>query len=335
MGTGEFMTEETVEQEFKEPEVVKAIQKKFGEGSIMLIDDAPHMDVETIPTGSLALDLAIGPGGIPLGRITEIYGPEGSGKTTLSQHLVANAQKLGMHCAYIDMEHALDLDYVRRTGVDTSILYISQPDTGEQALEILEYLVRSGEFGLVIVDSVAALVPTKETEGDMGDSHMGLQARLMSQAMRKLAGVIKKSNTAVVFTNQIRMKIGVIYGNPETTPGGKALRFYSSVRIDLRRRESLKQGSEIIGNRIRARVVKNKVGAPFKEAEFEIMYNEGISKEADFVEIGEALGILERRGSYYYYGEEMLGQGKENAKEFLRSPDMQERIQADIYEALQ
>ena len=317
------------------PKVIDELRKQFGESAIMLIGESPNMEVEAIPTGSLALDMAIGIGGIPCGRITEIFGPEGSGKTTLCQHLVANAQAMGKRCAYVDMEHALDLEYVERTGVKTEELYLSQPDTGEQALEIVEALVRSGDFGLVIVDSVAALVPHKEVnEGDMGDAHVGLQARLMSQAMRKLAGVIKRTNTAVVFTNQLRMKIGVMFGNPETTPGGMALKFYAGVRIDLRRREYIKLGTEVIGSLVKAKVVKNKVSTPFKHGEFEI-YNDGISKEADLMLIGEGTGIIDKRGSFYSYKETRLGQGKENSRQFLKeNPEVAEEVRKAIVEVI-
>jgi len=318
------------------PAVIGKIREQFGEGSIQLIGESLNLDVEVIPTGSFALNKALGVGGVPRGRITEIFGPEGSGKTTLSQHLVANAQEQGLLCAYVDMEHALDLGYVGRTGVNVEELYISQPDTGEQALEIVESLVRSQEFGLVVVDSVAALVPHKEVnESDMGDSVMGLQARLMSQAMRKLTGAIKKSNTAVVFTNQLRQKIGVMFGNPETTPGGMALKFYAAVRIDLRRRELLKSGQTIIGSKIRAKVVKNKVGAPFQEAEFEIRFNEGISIYGEVLTYGVETGVIEQKGAFYYYGEEKLGQGKETAKMTLRDNEpLFEEIYAEVWKTL-
>lgn len=327
------MTDEKKEQEY--PKVIDELRKQFGESSIMLIGESPNMDVEAISTGSLALDSAIGIGGIPCGRITEIFGPEMSGKTTLCQHLVANAQASGKRCAYVDMEHALDLEYVERTGVKTEELYLSQPDTGEQALEIVEALVRSGEFGLVIVDSVAALVPHKEVnEGDMGDSHVGLQARLMSQAMRKLAGAIKRTNTAVVFTNQLRQKIGVMFGNPETTPGGMALKFYAGVRIDLRRKELIKVGAEVVGSRVRARIVKNKVGSPFRNAEFEV-YNNGISSEADLLLLGEGTGVIDKRGSYFYFGEERIGQGRDNAKNYLQeNPELTKTIREAIVESM-
>jgi len=325
--------EEKIEEK-EYPKVIDDLRKQFGEASIMLIGEAPNMDVESIPTGSLSLDLAIGIGGIPRGRITEIFGPEGSGKTTLCQHLVASAQAEKLRCAYIDMEHALDLEYVERTGVKTEELYLSQPDTGEQALEITEALVRSGDFGLIIVDSVAALVPHKEVnESDMGDAMVGLQARLMSQAMRKLAGAIKRTNTAVVFTNQLRMKIGVMFGSPETTPGGMALKFYAGLRIDLRRRELIKIGASVIGSRIKVKIVKNKVGPPFKRAEFQI-YSDGISKEADLLILGEGTGVIDKRGSFYSYGETRLGQGKEAAKTYMKeNPKIAAEIRKLIVDA--
>ena len=307
------------------------IEKRFGDGSIMRLGEAHHLAVEVIPTGALSLDIALGVGGIPRGRITEVFGPEASGKTTICQHIVAEAQKLGGTCAFIDMEHALDPSYAGRTGVDVDSLLISQPDTGEQALEIAETLVRSGAVDLVVIDSVAALVPRAEIEGDMGDSTMGMQARLMSQAMRKLSGAIKQTNTAVIFTNQLRMKIGVVFGNPETTTGGMALKFYSSVRLDMRRIQSIKLGSEIIGNRTRARVIKNKVAPPFKTAEFDIMYNEGISKVGDLLDLATEFEIIDKRGSFYSYGDLRLGQGRENSKEFLRqNPDLAEEIELAI-----
>jgi len=294
------------------------IKKRFGEGAIMRLGESASLEVDVIPTGSLALDIALGVGGIPRGRVTEIYGPEASGKTTLAQHIIAEAQKRGGVAAFIDVEHALDPNYAKKCGVDIDNLYIAQPDTGEQALEIAEALVRSGAVDVVVIDSVAALVPRAEIEGEMGDHHVGLQARLMSQALRKLVGAIKRSNTAVVFTNQLRQKIGVLFGNPETTTGGMALKFYASVRLDLRRLESIKQGGEVIGSRIRASVKKNKVAPPFREAQFEILYNEGISKEADLLDMGVKLGVIDKRGIYYSYGEVRLGQGRENAKQFLR-----------------
>jgi recombination protein RecA len=305
------------------------ITKRWGEGSIMRLGESSILEVEAIPTGSLSLDIALGIGGIPKGRVTEIYGPESSGKTTISQHVVAETQKLGGTAAFVDMEHALDPAYAARCGVDVDKLLISQPDTGEQALEITEALVRSGAVELVVVDSVAALVPRSEIEGDMGDATMGMQARLMSQALRKLSGAIKQTNTAVIFTNQLRQKIGVMFGNPETTSGGMALKFYSSVRVDVRRIQSIKEGSEIVGNRTRARIVKNKVAAPFRTAEFDIMYNEGISKSGDLIDLATQLEIISKRGSHYSYKEERLGQGREKAKAFLREhPDMAAEIDA-------
>ncbi len=297
---------------------VDEIKKRYGDGAVMRLGEAQHLTVDVIPTGSLALDVALGVGGIPRGRVTEIFGPEASGKTTLAQHIVAEAQRLGGVCAFIDMEHALDPSYAARCGVNVDELYISQPDTGEQALEITETLVRSGAVNAVVIDSVAALVPRAEIEGDMGDATMGMQARLMSQALRKLSGVIKQTNTAVIFTNQLRMKIGVMFGNPETTTGGRALKFYASVRLDMRRIESIKVGQEVVGNRVRVRVVKNKVAPPFKVAEFDIMYNEGISKVGDILDLGVEHDLIQKRGSYYSYGETRLGQGRENAKEYLR-----------------
>jgi len=294
------------------------ITKRYGDGSIMRLGDAHQMKVDIIPTGSLSLDLALGVGGIPRGRITEIYGPESSGKTTICQHIVAEAQKLGGTAAFVDMEHALDPVYAERCGVDVDSLLISQPDMGEQALEITETLVRSGAVDLVVVDSVAALVPRAEIEGDMGDASMGMQARLMSQALRKLSGAINQTKTAVIFTNQLRQKIGVMFGNPETTSGGMALKFYASVRLDVRRIQSIKLGQDIIGNRTRVRVVKNKVAPPFRTAEFDIMYNEGISRVGDLLDLATNLEIVTKRGAFYSYGDIRLGQGRENAKDFLR-----------------
>jgi recombination protein RecA len=307
------------------------IRRRFGDGAIMRLGGAPGMNVAAIPTGSLALDLALGIGGVPRGRVTEIYGPEASGKTTLCQHIIAEAQKMGGVAAFIDVEHALDPGYAAKCGVDVDNLLISQPDTGEQALEIAEALVRSGAVDVIVIDSVAALVPRAEIEGDMGDSHVGLQARLMSQALRKLAGAIKRSNTSVIFTNQLRQKIGVMFGNPETTTGGMALKFYSSVRLDMRPIEAIKQGSENVGSRIRVRVKKNKVAPPFRQAEFDIMYNTGISKEGDILDIGVASGAIEKRGSFYSYQDTRLGQGRENAKAFLRdNPDLAWNIEGAI-----
>jgi recombination protein RecA len=294
------------------------IIKRYGEGSIMRLGEAHQLAVEIIPTGSLSLDIALGVGGIPRGRITEIFGPESSGKTTLCLHIAAEAQKLGGTVAFIDMEHALDPAYAAKLGVDVESLLVSQPDMGEQALEIAETLVRSGAVDLVIIDSVAALVPRAEIEGDMGDASMGMQARLMSQALRKLSGAINQTKTAVIFTNQLRQKIGVMFGNPETTPGGLALKFYASVRLDTRRIQSIKMGPEIVGNRTRVRVVKNKVAAPFRTAEFDIMYNEGISKEGDIIDLATAMEIITKRGAFFSYNDTRLGQGRENAKEFLR-----------------
>jgi recombination protein RecA len=294
------------------------IIKRYGEGSIMRLGEAHQLAVEVIPTGSLSLDIALGVGGIPRGRITEIFGPESSGKTTLCLHIAAEAQKLGGTVAFIDMEHALDPAYAAKLGVDVESLLVSQPDMGEQALEIAETLVRSGAVDLVIVDSVAALVPRAEIEGDMGDASMGMQARLMSQALRKLSGAINQTKTAVIFTNQLRQKIGVMFGNPETTPGGLALKFYASVRLDTRRIQSIKMGPEIVGNRTRVRVVKNKVAPPFRTAEFDIMYNEGISKEGDIIDLATAMEVVTKRGAFFSYNDTRLGQGRENAKEFLR-----------------
>jgi len=307
------------------------IIKRYGEGAIMRMGEAHHLNVEAIPTGSLSVDIALGVGGIPRGRICEIYGPESSGKTTICLHIVAEAQKRGGTAAYIDMEHALDPSYAARLGVDVDKLLVSQPDTGEQALEIAETLVRSGAIDIVVVDSVAALVPRSEIEGDMGDATMGMQARLMSQALRKLSGVIKQTNTAVIFTNQLRQKIGVMFGNPETTTGGMALKFYASVRMDIRRIQSIKMGAEVIGNRVRVRVVKNKVAPPFRTAEFDIMYNEGISKAGDILDLGTQLEIISKRGAFYSFGDIRLGQGRENAKEFLRqNTDLADEIELSI-----
>ena len=307
------------------------ITKRYGEGSVMRLGEAHHLAIEAISTGSLSLDIALGIGGIPRGRITEIYGPESSGKTTICQHIVAEAQKINGNCAYIDMEHALDPTYAAKCGVDVDKLIISQPDTGEQALEITETLVRSGAIDVVVIDSVAALVPRAEIEGDMGDATMGMQARLMSQALRKLSGAIKQTNTMVVFTNQLRQKIGVMFGSPETTTGGMALKFYASIRLDVRRIQSIKQGAEIIGNRTRVRVVKNKVAPPFRTAEFDIMYNQGISKEGDLVDLATEMGIVDKRGSFYAYGDLRLAQGRENAKEMLaKNPDLYKEIEQAV-----
>ncbi|HHX64567.1 MAG TPA: recombinase RecA [Chloroflexi bacterium] len=307
------------------------IRKRFGEGAVMKLGDSTGMNVEAIPTGCLALDLALGIGGVPRGRITEIFGPESSGKTTLCQHIIAECQKMGGIAAFVDVEHALDPAYAQRCGVNIDELYISQPDTGEQGLEITEALVRSGAVDVVVVDSVAALVPQAEIEGDMGDAHMGLQARLMSQALRKLTGAIKRSNTAVIFTNQLRMKIGVLFGNPETTTGGNALKFYAAVRLDMRRMEAIKQGGDVIGNRVRVRVKKNKVAPPFKMAEFDIMFDHGISKEGSLLDVGVESGVIDKRGSFYSYGDTRLGQGRENTKQFLRdNPDLMGQIESEV-----
>jgi recombination protein RecA len=307
------------------------IVKRYGDGSIMRLGDAHTMTIDAIPTGSLSLDLALGIGGIPRGRITEIYGPESSGKTTICQHIVSEVQKVGGTAAYVDMEHALDPVYASKCGVDIDNLLVSQPDTGEQALEITETLVRSGAVDLVVIDSVAALVPRSEIEGDMGDAQMGAMARLMSQALRKLSGAINQTKTSVVFTNQLRMKIGVMFGNPETTTGGNALKFYASVRLDVRRIQSIKIGAEIVGNRTRVRVVKNKVAPPFRTAEFDIMYNEGISKVGDLIDLATQLGIVDKRGAFFSFNDTRLGQGRENSKEFLRqNPALADEIEAII-----
>lgn len=294
-----------------------ALTKKYGEGIIMRLGEAEHLNIEAIPTGSISLDIALGVGGLPRGRVIEIYGPESSGKTTLCQHIIAEAQKMGGICAFIDMEHALDPLYAAKCGVDVNNLYVSQPDTGEQALEIAEALVRSGTIDIVVIDSVAALVPKAEIEGEMGDAHVGLQARLMSQALRKMSGIIKQTNTIVIFTNQLRMKIGVMFGNPETTTGGNALKFYASVRLEIRRVESIKTKSDVVGNRVHVKVKKNKVAPPFRESEFDIMFNEGISKAGDVLDLATEYGIVDKRGAYYRYGDTLLGQGRENAKDFL------------------
>lgn len=295
------------------------VKKRFGDGAIMKLGEAQHMQVETIPTGCLSLDLALGVGGLPRGRIIEVYGPESSGKTTLCQHAIAEVQKAGGIAAFIDVEHALDPAYAARCGVDINNLYVSQPDTGEQALEITEALVRSNAVDIVVVDSVAALVPRAEIEGDMGDSHMGLQARLMSQALRKLSGTVKQTNTILVFTNQLRQKIGVMFGNPETTTGGMALRFYASVRLDIRRIQSIKDGGNIVGNRVKVTIKKNKVAPPFRIAEFDIMYNQGISRTGDILDLGVETEIITKRGAFYSYNDLRLAQGRENAKNFLES----------------
>ncbi len=310
------------------------IEKQYGKGSIMKLGlDGPLQEIETIPTGSLSLDIALGAGGVPRGRVIEIYGPESSGKTTLILHIIAQAQKRGGMAAFIDAEHALDPIYARNLGVDIDSLLVSQPDTGEQALEITEMLVRSSAIDVIAIDSVAALVPRAEIEGEMGDAHVGLQARLMSQALRKLAGITSKSKTCIIFSNQIRMKIGVMFGNPETTSGGNALKFYASVRMDIRRIASIKAGDQVVGNRTKVKVVKNKIAPPFRLAEFDIMYGEGISREGDLVDLGVEYEILQKAGTWISFGDERIGQGRENAKRFLRDyPEVAENIESMIRE---
>ena len=311
------------------------IEKQFGKGAVMRLGENVTMNVDKISTGSLSLDVALGIGGVPRGRIVEIYGPESSGKTTIALHIAAEAQKNGGTAAFIDVEHALDPIYAGNLGVDIDSLLVSQPDTGEQAMEICEALVRSGAIDVIVVDSVAAMVPRAEIEGEMGDSHVGLQARLMSQALRKLTGSIGKTNTVVVFINQLREKVGVMYGNPETTPGGRALKYYASVRIDVRKIEALKNGGEFIGNRTRAKVVKNKVAPPFKEAEFDIMFGQGISKVGEILDIGVNMGIVNKSGSWFSYGETRLGQGRDNIKEyFIQNPDLAKEIEVKVFEKL-
>ncbi|SDU81808.1 recombinase RecA [Arcanobacterium phocae] len=307
------------------------IDRQFGKGSAMRLGDAPPQRVAVIPTGSLALDVALGIGGLPRGRVVEIYGPESSGKTTVALHAVANAQKLGGIAAFVDAEHALDPEYARKLGVDTDALIVSQPDTGEQALEIADMLIRSGALDIIVIDSVAALVPKAEIEGEMGDSHVGLQARLMSQALRKLTGALSAAGTTAIFINQLREKIGVFYGNPETTTGGKALKFYASVRLDVRRIETLKEGSNPIGNRTRVKVVKNKMAPPFKQAEFDILYGKGISTESGIIDLAVDMGIVRRSGSWYTYEGDQLGQGKEKARQFLQdNPEISEEIERKV-----
>ncbi|MDA0208039.1 MAG: recombinase RecA [bacterium] len=316
-------------------EAMNQIKQRFGEGSIMRLGEAKAMAVDAIPTGCLSLDLALGVGGVPRGRIIEIYGPESSGKTTLAQHIVAEVQKIGGVAAFVDAEHALDPDYAEKIGVNTEELFISQPDTGEQALEIVETLVRSNAVDVIVIDSVAALTPKAEIEGDMGASHMGLQARLMSQALRKLTGIVSKSGTTVIFINQIRMKIGVMFGNPETTTGGNALKFYSSVRIEVRRSAQIKQGESIIGNRVKVKIVKNKVAPPFQQCEFDIMYNEGISIAGDLLELGVEMGTIQKSGNSYTAGEEKLGVGREKAKAYLKeNPKFLEKLRKETEKAV-
>jgi recombination protein RecA len=309
--------ENAVERDKALDMALAGIEKQFGKGSVMKMGDKTNMAIETVPTGALALDLALGVGGLPRGRVVEIYGPESSGKSTLAMHVVAEAQRNGGICAYVDAEHAMDPVYARSIGVDIDELLISQPDTGEQALEITDMLVRSGALDVVVIDSVAALTPRAEIEGEMGDSHVGLQARLMSQALRKLTANLNKTDTICIFINQLREKIGVMFGSPETTPGGRALKFYSSVRLDIRRIESIKDGVEVVGNRTRVKVVKNKVAPPFRQAEFDIMYGKGISREGSLLDIGVDLGLIKKSGAWYTYEGEQLGQGRENAKQFL------------------
>jgi recombination protein RecA len=316
---------------------ILAIEKQFGRGSIMKLGSSERQQVDAIPTGSIALDLALGVGGIPRGRISEVFGPESSGKTTLAQHIIAEAQRRGGIAAFIDVEHALDPAYARACGVNVDELLVSQPDTGEQALEITETLIRSGGVDIVVVDSVAALVPRAEIEGEMGDSFVGIQARLMSQALRKLTGAVSRSNTALIFTNQLREKIGVMFGNPETTPGGRALKFYASIRLDIRRVETIKTGTESVGNRVRVKVVKNKVSPPFRVAEFDVMYGEGISKEGGLLDVGVAMDVVAKTGAWFNFAETRLGQGREAAKEFLKNnpevaAEIERRIRAKMSE---
>ncbi|WP_433721408.1 recombinase RecA [Actinoplanes sp. CA-051413] len=311
------------------------IDKQFGKGSVMRLGERPVVQMAVIPTGSIALDIALGVGGLPRGRVVEVYGPESSGKTTVALHAVANAQRGGGIAAFIDAEHALDPEYARNLGVDTDALLVSQPDTGEQALEIADMLIRSGALDIIVIDSVAALVPRAEIEGEMGDSHVGLQARLMSQALRKITGILNNSGTTAIFINQLREKIGVMFGSPETTTGGRALKFYSSVRLDVRRIESLKDGTDVVGNRTRVKVVKNKVAAPFKQAEFDIMYGKGISREGSLIDVGVEQSIVRKSGAWYTYDGDQLGQGKEKAREFLKeNPDVAAEIEKKILEKL-
>jgi recombination protein RecA len=314
-------------------QAISQIEKQFGRGSIMKMGEERVIDIPAISTGSLALDIALGIGGVPRGRVLEVFGPESSGKTTLALHIAAEAQAKGGMVAFVDAEHALDVGYARKLGVDVDSLLVSQPDTGEQALDIVEILVRSGGIDVLIVDSVAALVPRAEIEGDMGDHHMGLQARLMSQALRKLTAAISKSKTCVIFINQIRMKIGVMFGNPETTTGGNALKFYATLRLDIRRIGAIKEGDEVVGNRTRVKVVKNKIAPPFKEAEFDLIYGHGISKEGDILDLGVSLGIVEKNGAWFSFGEERIGQGRQNVKRFLaENTDIRDKIRQLVIE---
>ena len=325
--------EENAEKKKALEVAMSQIEKQFGKGSVMKLGEFKAMEVEAIPTGALSLDIALGIGGVPRGRIIEVFGPESSGKTTLALHIIAEAQKMGGEAAFIDAEHALDPVYAKKLGVDIDDLIVSQPDTGEQALEITESLIRSGALDVVVVDSVAALVPKAEIDGDMGDSHMGLQARLMSQALRKLAGAINKSKTVLIFINQLREKIGVMFGNPETTTGGRALKFYASVRMDIRRIENIKQDGEIKGNRVRVKVVKNKVAPPFREAEFDVIYGEGISKEGNILDMAVNLDIVDKAGSWFSYNGERIGQGRENVKKYLKeNPDVLDEIEGKVRE---
>ena len=325
------MSEENLEKKKALEIALSQIEKQFGKGSVMKLGEYKAMNVEVIPTGALGLDIALGIGGVPRGRIIEIFGPESSGKTTLALHIIAEAQKMNGEAAFIDAEHALDPVYAKHLGVDIDNLIVSQPDTGEQALEITESLVRSGALDVIVVDSVAALVPKAEIDGDMGDSHMGLQARLMSQALRKLAGAINKSKTVIIFINQLREKIGVMFGNPETTTGGRALKFYASVRLDIRKIENIKQDGEIIGNRARVKVIKNKVAPPFREAEFDIVYGKGISKEGNILDMAVNLDIIEKSGSWFSYNGEKIGQGRENVKQYLAdNPEIMEEVEKKV-----
>ncbi len=330
------MAEKSAEKTKALQTALSQIEKNFGKGAIMRLGENPSLNIEAIPTGSVSLDAATGIGGLPRGRIVEIYGPESSGKTTLALHVVAEAQKMGGEAAFIDAEHALDPVYAAALGVDIDSLLVSQPDDGEQALEITEYLARSGALDVIVVDSVAALVPKAEIEGEMGDSHVGLHARLMSQALRKLTGAISKSNTVVIFINQLREKVGVVYGNPEVTTGGRALKFYSTIRIDVRRIEQIKgPGNEFIGSRTRAKIVKNKVSPPFKEAEFDIMYGQGISREGEILDLAVKMDIVRKSGAWFYYGEQRLGQGRDNVKEYIKNtPELSSELDAKVREKL-